>query len=109
MMEESPFSQFRGDRRKGILTVGHEVMQQIRMLTGKGLQTPAAFQSDDLDAFYSDCDDVPSAKAVLMANLSSYDSDVLSEVSTHDFSLLSLVGQFVHPTSDLLAASVFFL
>ncbi|GJU45408.1 hypothetical protein Tco_1202674 [Tanacetum coccineum] len=33
----------------------------------------------DLDAFDSDCDDVPSAKEVLMANLSSYDSDVLSE------------------------------
>ncbi|GKD15854.1 hypothetical protein Tco_1205012 [Tanacetum coccineum] len=41
----------------------------------------AAFQADDLDAFDSDCDDVPSAKAVLMANLSSYDSDVLSECS----------------------------
>ncbi|GKB67171.1 hypothetical protein Tco_0928583 [Tanacetum coccineum] len=46
--------------------------------------TPTAFQSDDLDAFDSDCDDVPSAKAVLMANLSSYDSNVLSEVPFHD-------------------------
>ncbi|GJT10158.1 hypothetical protein Tco_0857200 [Tanacetum coccineum] len=36
--------------------------------------------TDDLDAFDSDCDNVPSAKAVLMANLSSYDSNVLSEV-----------------------------
>ncbi|GKC22239.1 hypothetical protein Tco_1024389, partial [Tanacetum coccineum] len=42
------------------------------------------FQTDDLDAFDSDCDDVPSAKAVLMANLSSYDLDVLSEVPFHD-------------------------
>ncbi|GJS03443.1 integrase, catalytic region, zinc finger, CCHC-type containing protein [Tanacetum coccineum] len=39
----------------------------------------AAFQTDDLDAYDSDCDDISSAKAVLMANLSSYDSDVLSE------------------------------
>ncbi|GJX25885.1 retrovirus-related pol polyprotein from transposon TNT 1-94 [Tanacetum coccineum] len=39
----------------------------------------AAFQIDDLDAYDSDCDDISSAKAVLMANLSSYDSDVLSE------------------------------
>nr|GEU35858.1 hypothetical protein [Tanacetum cinerariifolium] len=31
-----------------------------------------------------DCDDIPSAKAVLMANLSSYDSDVLLEVPFHD-------------------------
>ncbi|GJX11584.1 hypothetical protein Tco_0201443 [Tanacetum coccineum] len=48
------------------------------------IPTPAAFQTDDHDAFDSDCDDVPSAKAVLMANLSSYDSDVLSEVPFHD-------------------------
>ncbi|GJX92039.1 hypothetical protein Tco_0345365 [Tanacetum coccineum] len=39
----------------------------------------AAFQTDDLDAFDSDCDEAPSARAVLMANLSSYDSYVISE------------------------------
>ncbi|GJX00808.1 retrovirus-related pol polyprotein from transposon TNT 1-94 [Tanacetum coccineum] len=43
------------------------------------IPTPAAFHADNLDAFDSDCDDVPLAKAVLMANLSSYDSDVLSK------------------------------
>ncbi|GJY50321.1 retrovirus-related pol polyprotein from transposon TNT 1-94 [Tanacetum coccineum] len=37
-----------------------------------------AFQTDDLDAFDSECDEAPGAKAVLMANLSSYDSDVTS-------------------------------
>nr|GEV42091.1 putative reverse transcriptase domain-containing protein [Tanacetum cinerariifolium] len=36
-------------------------------------------QTDDLDAYDSDCDDIPSAKAVLMENLSSYGSNVLSE------------------------------
>nr|GEZ42867.1 hypothetical protein [Tanacetum cinerariifolium] len=40
----------------------------------------AASQTDDLDAYDSDCDDVSSAKVVLMENLSSCDSDVLSEV-----------------------------
>ncbi|GKC11593.1 retrovirus-related pol polyprotein from transposon TNT 1-94 [Tanacetum coccineum] len=39
--------------------------------------------TDDLDAYDSDCDDISSAKAVLMANLSSYDSNVLSEVPQH--------------------------
>ncbi|GJU57912.1 integrase, catalytic region, zinc finger, CCHC-type containing protein [Tanacetum coccineum] len=39
----------------------------------------AAYQADDLDAYDSDCDDISTAKAVLMANLSSYGSDVLSE------------------------------
>ncbi|GKA37437.1 retrovirus-related pol polyprotein from transposon TNT 1-94 [Tanacetum coccineum] len=39
----------------------------------------AAYQTDDLDAYDSDCDDFSTAKAILMANLSSYESDVLSE------------------------------
>ncbi|GKA69192.1 hypothetical protein Tco_0775256 [Tanacetum coccineum] len=39
----------------------------------------AAFQTDDLDAYDSDCDNISYAKAVLMANLSNYGSDVLSE------------------------------
>nr|GEW34255.1 hypothetical protein [Tanacetum cinerariifolium] len=44
----------------------------------------AAFQTDDLDAYDSDCDDISSAKAVFMANLYSYDSDVPSKVPQHD-------------------------
>ncbi|GKG61443.1 hypothetical protein Tco_0619168, partial [Tanacetum coccineum] len=40
----------------------------------------AAFQTDDLDAYDSNCDDISSATVVLMANLSSYGSDVLSKV-----------------------------
>ncbi|GJV91368.1 retrovirus-related pol polyprotein from transposon TNT 1-94 [Tanacetum coccineum] len=39
----------------------------------------AAYQADDLDAYDSDCNEISTAKAVLMANLSSYGSDVLSE------------------------------
>nr|GEU56436.1 retrovirus-related Pol polyprotein from transposon TNT 1-94 [Tanacetum cinerariifolium] len=39
----------------------------------------ATFQTDDLDAYDFDCDDISSAKAVLMANLSKYGLDVLSE------------------------------
>ncbi|GKA31156.1 retrovirus-related pol polyprotein from transposon TNT 1-94, partial [Tanacetum coccineum] len=42
-----------------------------------------AFQTDDLDAYDSDCDDISSAKAVLIANLSSCDLDVLFEVFTY--------------------------
>nr|GEV17514.1 hypothetical protein [Tanacetum cinerariifolium] len=38
-----------------------------------------AFQTDDLDAFDLSCDEAPRAKAVLMANLSSYDSVVIFE------------------------------
>ncbi|GKC09415.1 hypothetical protein Tco_1001025, partial [Tanacetum coccineum] len=39
----------------------------------------SAFQTDDLDAYDSDCDDFSLAKAVLMANLSSCDPEVLSK------------------------------
>ncbi|GJW75068.1 hypothetical protein Tco_0134438 [Tanacetum coccineum] len=41
-------------------------------------------ETDDLDAYDSDCDDISSTKAVLMANLSSYDPDILSEVPQHE-------------------------
>ncbi|GKE41055.1 hypothetical protein Tco_1464460 [Tanacetum coccineum] len=40
----------------------------------------AAYQADDLDAYDSDCDEISIDKAVLMANLSSYGSNVLSEL-----------------------------
>ncbi|GKE27094.1 hypothetical protein Tco_1442478 [Tanacetum coccineum] len=36
-------------------------------------------QAQESDAYDSDCDDISSVKAVLMANLSSYGLDVLSE------------------------------
>nr|GEV80757.1 hypothetical protein [Tanacetum cinerariifolium] len=39
----------------------------------------AAFQTDDLDAFDSDYDEAPAARVVFMANLSTYDSETLSE------------------------------
>ncbi|GJW94179.1 hypothetical protein Tco_0173851 [Tanacetum coccineum] len=49
-----------------------------------GILIPTTFQTNDLDAFNSDCDEAPSAIAILMAKLFLYDSDVLSEVPTHD-------------------------
>nr|GEV02871.1 hypothetical protein [Tanacetum cinerariifolium] len=44
----------------------------------------AAYQADDLDAYDSDCDEISTAKAILMANLSSYGSYVLSDVPHSD-------------------------
>nr|GEV74855.1 hypothetical protein [Tanacetum cinerariifolium] len=40
----------------------------------------AAFHTKDLDTYDSDCDDVLNAKAVFMANISNYGSDVISEI-----------------------------
>nr|GEW39521.1 hypothetical protein [Tanacetum cinerariifolium] len=42
----------------------------------------AAYQVDDLDAYDSDCDEINSAKIALMANLSHYGFDNLSENSS---------------------------
>ncbi|GKE66436.1 hypothetical protein Tco_1520597 [Tanacetum coccineum] len=39
----------------------------------------AAFQTEDLDTYDSDYDDLSNAQAVLMANISNYGSDVISE------------------------------
>ncbi|GJU94622.1 hypothetical protein Tco_1319378 [Tanacetum coccineum] len=44
----------------------------------------SAFQTEDLDAYDSDCDDLSSAKAVLMANISSCDPEVLFEIPNSD-------------------------
>nr|GEX31012.1 zinc finger, CCHC-type [Tanacetum cinerariifolium] len=55
----------------------------------------AAYQEDDLDAYDSDCDDISIAKAVLMANLSSYESDVLSEVPISDNTHNDMLNQSV--------------
>ncbi|GKA83335.1 retrovirus-related pol polyprotein from transposon TNT 1-94 [Tanacetum coccineum] len=55
-----------------------------RVADGQVAQTithNAAFQTDDLDAYDFDCDDISSAKAVLMANISICDSNVLSEAN----------------------------
>ncbi|GJU83318.1 hypothetical protein Tco_1285683 [Tanacetum coccineum] len=38
----------------------------------------AAFQTEDLDTYNSDCDDLSTAQAVLMANISNYGYDIIS-------------------------------
>ncbi|GJR50517.1 retrovirus-related pol polyprotein from transposon TNT 1-94 [Tanacetum coccineum] len=55
----------------------------------------AAYQADDLDAYDSDCDELNSAKVALMANLSHYGSDALSEVHNHDNVNNNMINQVV--------------
>nr|GFC61403.1 hypothetical protein [Tanacetum cinerariifolium] len=56
-----------------------------------------AYQADDLDVYDSDCDEINSAKIALMANLSHYGSDNLTENSTlpalQDDLILSVIEQ----------------
>ncbi|GKD46845.1 integrase, catalytic region, zinc finger, CCHC-type containing protein [Tanacetum coccineum] len=55
----------------------------------------SAYQADDLDAYDSDFDDFSTAKAVLMANLSSYGSDVLSRVPHSENTHSDMLNQSV--------------
>ncbi|GJR71549.1 retrovirus-related pol polyprotein from transposon TNT 1-94 [Tanacetum coccineum] len=70
------------------------------ILDGKAAQTTipntATFQTGDPDAYDSDCDDVSNARAVLMANLSNYGSDVISEVPHHEPCHTDMDNQSVH-------------
>ncbi|GJY23472.1 hypothetical protein Tco_0397130 [Tanacetum coccineum] len=51
------------------------------------------YQADDLDAYDSDCDEISIAKPVLMANLSSYGSNFLSEVQISDNTYNDMLNQ----------------
>nr|GEU52182.1 hypothetical protein [Tanacetum cinerariifolium] len=52
----------------------------------------AAFQTEDLDTYDSNCDDLSNAQAVLMANISNYGSDVISEAQQVSM-ILSMIEQ----------------
>nr|GEV26146.1 retrovirus-related Pol polyprotein from transposon TNT 1-94 [Tanacetum cinerariifolium] len=60
----------------------------------------AAFQTEDLDTYDSDCDDLSNAQAVLMANISNYGFDVISEVPNSDNHLNDMDNQSVHALQD---------
>ncbi|GJS67443.1 retrovirus-related pol polyprotein from transposon TNT 1-94 [Tanacetum coccineum] len=60
----------------------------------------AAFQTEDLDTYDSECDDISNAKAVLMANISNYGSDVISQVLHSETDLNDMENQGVHVMQD---------
>ncbi|GJV76194.1 hypothetical protein Tco_1507778, partial [Tanacetum coccineum] len=55
----------------------------------------AAYQADDLDAYNSGCDELNTTKVALMANLSNYGSDALTEVHNHDNVNNNMINQVV--------------
>nr|GFC88222.1 hypothetical protein [Tanacetum cinerariifolium] len=57
------------------------------------ITTNAAYQADDLDFYDSDCDELNSAKIVLMENLSHYVSDNLAEVNNQNYMPNHLIPQ----------------
>ncbi|GKC49131.1 hypothetical protein Tco_1071876 [Tanacetum coccineum] len=71
---------------------------------GQAVQTiipnNAAFQTEDLDTYDSDCDDISNAKAILMANISNYGFDVISEVPHSKTYLNDMENESVHAMQD---------
>ncbi|GJT91217.1 hypothetical protein Tco_1080062 [Tanacetum coccineum] len=65
----------------------------------------SAFQTEDLDVYDSDCDDISSAKAILMENLSSCDLNFLSKTRVqskeHCASLIAQINAKSVENSDL--------
>nr|GFC78665.1 hypothetical protein [Tanacetum cinerariifolium] len=60
----------------------------------------AASLTKDLDTYDSNCDDLLNAQAVLMANISNYGFDVISEVPNSDNYLNDMDNQSVHVLQD---------
>ncbi|GKC30996.1 hypothetical protein Tco_1038290 [Tanacetum coccineum] len=60
----------------------------------------AAFQTEDLVTYDSDCDDLSTAQAVLMANISNYGSDIISEVPSSKTYLNDMDNESVHALQE---------
>ncbi|GKD11947.1 hypothetical protein Tco_1196354, partial [Tanacetum coccineum] len=60
----------------------------------------AAFQTEDLNTYDSEYDDLSTIQAVLMANISNYGSDVISEVPNSETYLNDMDNQSVHALQD---------
>ncbi|GKD74094.1 hypothetical protein Tco_1332376 [Tanacetum coccineum] len=84
--------------------------QDQEVLDGQVVQTiipnNAAFQTKDLDTYDYDCNDISNGKAVLMANISNYGSDVISEVPHSETYLNNMENQSVYAMQDFEQTSV---
>nr|GFA11454.1 hypothetical protein [Tanacetum cinerariifolium] len=79
-------------------------LEDLGIAEGQAIQTVithnAAYQTNDLDAYDSDCDELNTAKFALMANLSHYGSDALVEVHNSDNVDTNLINQIVQMMSS---------
>ncbi|GJU36021.1 hypothetical protein Tco_1184375 [Tanacetum coccineum] len=87
------------------LRLSHQEMQHDPGVpNGQAVQTiianTVAFQTEDLDTYDSYYDDLSNAQAVLMANISNYGSDVISEVPHSKTDLNNMENQSVHAMQD---------
>ncbi|GKD09065.1 hypothetical protein Tco_1188750 [Tanacetum coccineum] len=61
----------------------------------------ASFQTEDLDTYDSDCNDLLTAQAVLMANIFNYGSDIILEVPNSETYLNDMDNQSMHALQDV--------
>ncbi|GKE73156.1 hypothetical protein Tco_1535197, partial [Tanacetum coccineum] len=110
-MEGSQRNKFRGDKGKVILEAG-QILDEEKLAFLADLGVPDsqvvqtiipntdAFQTEDLDTYDNDCNDISNAQAVLMANISNYGSDVISEVPPSDTYLNDMENKSVLAIQD---------
>ncbi|GJZ11888.1 integrase, catalytic region, zinc finger, CCHC-type containing protein [Tanacetum coccineum] len=65
-----------------------------------------AHKNEDLDTYDSDCDDISNAKAVLMASISNYGSDVISDVPHSETYLNDMENQSENANKEQNSESV---
>ncbi|GKA12393.1 hypothetical protein Tco_0691939 [Tanacetum coccineum] len=82
------------------LSLSDQGMQHDGQIVHTIILNNAAFQTEDLDTYDSDCDDLSNAQAVLMANISNYISDGISEVPHSETYLNDMKNQNVHAMQD---------
>nr|GEX97671.1 hypothetical protein [Tanacetum cinerariifolium] len=63
-------------------------------------KVPDGQATEDLDTYDSDCDDISNEKVVLMAKISNYGSDVISELPYFETYLNDMENQGVHEMQD---------
>ncbi|GJS61524.1 hypothetical protein Tco_0656308 [Tanacetum coccineum] len=94
-------------RNQATIQDGRVTMQQVQGIQGQsysgtGYKSNAtSFGTEDFDTYDFDFDDLSNAQAVLMANISNYGSDVISEVPHSDIYLNGdMENQNVHVMQD---------
>nr|GEV49150.1 hypothetical protein [Tanacetum cinerariifolium] len=104
ILQGSQCNKFRGDKVKVILVL---VIRVMLLVLGETMQVDmqrllnaSTVKTEDLDTYDFDCDDISNEKAVLMANISNYGSDVISEVPHSETYLNDMKNQGVHAMQD---------
>ncbi|GJU36006.1 hypothetical protein Tco_1184360 [Tanacetum coccineum] len=101
-------------RNQATIHDGRVTVQQVQGRQGQHYSDPripagqaqtviphnAAFETEDLDTYDFDCDDLSTAQAVLVANISNYGSDVISEVPNSETYLNDMDNQSVNALQD---------